>query len=133
MIYLEMKDLGLVKKNEHKKRVLKWDTYLKSKLPNNITFRLIPLHFNYFYEANITNFIEEKLLSFLKVKEKSQQFYIICKIFQYPNRVLSIRLALAYHFKISSERKIPEEIDNDIYQFSMDEEEDQNPEQRLIK
>lgn len=128
LIFIEMKELGLVNKTEHKKRMKLWREHIMDKMPNKNTLTFIPLFFNYANETLISTYIEENCTDFLYKNKKDQYYVITCKIFQYPNRVLSVRLIICCFYKApESERPIKDEngvlidaFDQDLYQTEVE-------------
>jgi hypothetical protein len=116
LIYLEMKDLG-IGTTEHNSRVKEWHEYMKTKLPNKVRFTILPLFFNYTNETSISNFIEENCAGFIKSFAKNQTFVITCKLFEYPNRIMSVRFIISVFIKIGeNERTQSSNIDANVYQ-----------------
>ena len=118
MIFLEMKDLGLVSKKEHKEKIEAWRKYVESK-NNHITFSLLPLQFNYANETLISTFIDDNCSSFILKNKKDLYLVLSCKIFQYPNRVISVRIVIANCFKVGENDRAKE--DDNIYQTQVGE------------
>jgi hypothetical protein len=125
LIFLELKELGLTNKKDHRRRINSWQQYVKDKMMNKIRLSMIPFYFNYANETLISSYIEDNCVSFLQSSKKEPVFIITCKIFQYPNRVLSVRVLISVYSKISQE-DYSDEIDRDIYQTTIEDEEEGN-------
>ena len=99
MIFLEMKDLGLSDSEDQKKKMKEWSKVFKEKLSHKTTIEINPLFFNYANDGLICNYVEDNLAHFLQKSRKDSYFVLSCKIFQYPNRVLSVRVVIANFYK----------------------------------
>lgn len=101
LILLEMKDLG-IQRDKHYEKIKNWRRLLQNKMgKERITF--LPIHFNYTNDDLIQKFIVENCSGYLQNSIKNITFIVSCKIFQYPNRVLSVRVILCTLYKISEE------------------------------
>ncbi len=93
-------------------------------MTNKTTMSIVPLFFNYANETLIANYLEENLASFLQMSKKDSYYILSCKIFQYPNRVISVRLVISMCYKVpESDRS--NEVDPDLYQTQVAEDEDE--------
>jgi hypothetical protein len=124
-IFLELKELGLTSKQDHKKRMTNWHNYFKEKMPNKTTISIFPLYFNYANETLISNYIEENCQEFINNSTKDTYFILTCKIFQYPNRILCVRIIVSLFYK-KSDPGDWDNIDDDLFQTEMGEEESEN-------
>lgn len=61
------------------------------------------MHFNYSNPDLIQRFVNENCSSYILNSIKNISFTICCKIFQYPNKVQSVRLMLCTIYKINQE------------------------------
>ena len=122
-IFIELRQLGLTNKSDHKKRMEAWRLFVMEKMTNKISLSMIPLYFNYSNETMIASYIEENVSDFVKKSQKDSYFVVACKILQYPNRVLSVRLTIALCFKVPTDERT-DEIDADLYQTEIDLEEE---------
>jgi hypothetical protein len=101
-----------------------WRQYIIDKMTNKTTMSIVPLFFNYANETLIANYLEENLASFLQMSKKDSYYILSCKIFQYPNRVISVRLVISMCYKVpESDRS--NEVDPDLYQTQVAEDEDE--------
>ena len=113
LIFLEMKDSGLIPtykkiENEDKfyteddydKLIEDWKKKFTKELPKKIKFTYYPLFFNYTNENLISTYIEENSSEIFKNPNKSQVFLLSCKIFEYPNRIMSVRIIIAWYLKV---------------------------------
>lgn len=132
IIFIEMKELGLTYKRDHKKRMEAWRDYVKHKMTNKITMSIIPIFFNYANETLISTYIEENCLDFIQKFKKDSYFIITCKILQYPNRVLSVRLILSMCYKVPEDER-DDSIDPDLYQTEVDANGDEENENLLLE
>jgi centrosomal protein CEP76 len=127
-----MKELGLSSKMDHKIRMEKWREYVIHKMTNKVTLVIVPLFFNYANETLISTYVEENCAEFIQKSKKDSYFVLTCKIFQYPNRVISVRLLIAMFYKVS-EAERDDSIDKDLYQTDVgDLEEEDDEKEKLI-
>jgi len=99
LIFIEMKEVGLSDKKDYAKKIQEWSKYFKEKLSHKTTIEMVPLYFNYANDGLICNYLEENMGSFVQKSRKDSYFVLSCKIFQYPNRVLSVRVVIANFYK----------------------------------
>ena len=85
--------------NSHISRFFKWKNLIESKLNNN-KFSCLPLKFNYYNEDTIQKFIEENCASFIQYPKKHIYYHISCKLFQYSNRLLSVRINICITYNL---------------------------------
>jgi len=71
-----------------------WKKNFNSVMRKKYVHKIYPLFFNYFSETLISSYIQENCTEFINDSNKSVFFMIACKIFQYPNRILSVRIIL---------------------------------------
>jgi hypothetical protein len=134
-IFIELRQLGLTNKIDHKRRMEAWRLFVREKMTNKISLSIIPLFFNYCNETMIASYIEENVSDFLQKSQKDSYFVVTCKILQYPNRVLSVRLIIAFCYKVPSDERNDEEIDKDLYQTQIEaygEEETNEEDEKLL-
>jgi hypothetical protein len=110
-----MKEAGLTNKIDHKKRMEEWRKYIIQKMTNKVTVAIVPLYFNYANETLIANYVEDNIADFVQRSKKDSYFVLTCKIFQYPNRVLSVRLLISMFYKVT-ENERDDTVDPDLYQ-----------------
>jgi hypothetical protein len=115
VIFIEMKEAGLTNKIDHKKRMEEWRKYIIQKMTNKVTVAIVPLYFNYANETLIANYVEDNIADFIQRSKKDSYFVLTCKIFQYPNRVLSVRLLISMFYKVT-ENERDDTVDPDLYQ-----------------
>ncbi len=113
-----MKEAGLTNKIDHKKRMEEWRKYIIQKMTNKVTLATIPLFFNYANETLIANYVEDNVTDFIQRSKKDSYFVLTCKIFQYPNRVLSVRLLISMFYKVT-ENERDDTVDADLYQTDL--------------
>ena len=112
-LFLELKDTGF-HRDKHYERIKNWVKVLKSRMgKERMTF--LPIHFNYFNEDKIVRYLEENCRAYVENSLKNINLIVSCKIFQYPNRIISTRLTICTIYKISYEDLI-EEADPLIFQ-----------------
>jgi hypothetical protein len=126
LIYLEMKDLGIGSIDEHNIRVSEWHSCMKTKLPNKVRYTLQPFFFNYTNDSIISTYIEEHCAEFIKSFGKNQNFLITCKFFEYPNRIVSVRIMISAYTKIGDNERtqLDNDIDENVYQITVDDYDD---------
>jgi hypothetical protein len=122
LIFYEMKDLGISSTIEHKDRINEWYKNFKTKLPNKIRLSFQPLFYNHTNEGIISTHIEENCAEFLKSFGKNQTFMTSCKIFEYPNRIMSVRIVISVYTKISENDRTQQDsdIDDNVYQMTIE-------------
>ena len=89
-----MQTTGFLSKAEFKDKIDDWKTNFDMIMKKKYTHKILPLFFNYFSENLISSYIQENCLDFLNETNKTVTFTIACKIFQYPNKILSVRILL---------------------------------------
>ena len=105
LIYLEMYQVGLSTKEQHIERLNIWNKYFIEKMNNRTKCYLLPLCFNYMND--IQNYLFN-CQEFLFKNLKDGFIMLVCKIFQYPNKVLSIRIMIMLCSKTQEDLKEPE-------------------------
>ncbi|KRX11165.1 C2 domain [Pseudocohnilembus persalinus] len=125
------------------KALEKWKTDMKQFLPENFQFFASPLKFKLSDKMRIKAIILENLKSLINKKAPNLVFGISCKIYNYPNKINSVRLVLAYYSNMISNNIEVDDEDSEVqenfldedaqadYDSDQDEEEDQ--EDNLIK
>jgi len=83
-----------LKKEDFITKMLDWKKNFNMLMRKKYVHKIYPLYFNYFSETLISLYIEENCQDFINDPNKTISFMIACKIFQYPNRVLSVRIIL---------------------------------------
>lgn len=89
-----MHALRFLSREEFIGKIIDWKNYFDTIMKKKCIHKLQPLFFNYFSENLISSHIQENCQDFINQKDKNLTFMIACKIFQYPNRVLSVRILL---------------------------------------
>ena len=105
LIYLEMYQVGLSTKEQHIERLNIWNKYFIEKMNNRTKCYLLALCFNYMND--IQNYLFN-CQEFLFKNLKDGFIMLVCKIFQYPNKVLSIRIMIMLCSKTQEDLKEPE-------------------------
>jgi len=113
LLFLELKSLGNDSKEVHQKRIENWKHYLLSILPNKQRFTMLPLFFNYTFDNTISTYISDNCTEFLYHIKKNAIFSTTAKIFQYPNRICSVRILITITYKITMEDIQESEYDKD--------------------
>ena len=112
LIYIEMYQLGLTTKEQHIERLRIWNKHFIEKMNNRTKCSILPLSF--IYSNDIHNFLFN-CQDFLFKNLKDGFIMIVCKIFQYPNKVLSIRVIIMLCSKTQEGLKEPE---HEFYQMT---------------
>ncbi len=86
--------------NDYEKLIGEWKTKFKKELPNKVKYTYFPLFFNYTNENLISTYIEENSSDIFKFQNKNQIFILGCKIFEYPNRIMSVRIIISWYMKV---------------------------------
>src|SRR5438128_45356 len=97
--------------------MIKWNNFMNEKWNSNkVRLSIMPLFFNYANDLFIGNYIKETLTSFLQNSQRKSPIWMpTVKIFQYPNRVISVRVIICVFSKISKDESTSD-IDDDIFQ-----------------
>jgi len=103
------------------KKLYDWKKNFHTFMRKKYVHKIYPLFFNYFSETLISSYIQENCTDFINDANKTVSFMVGCKIFQYPNRILSVRIILVASmaadfdpeeqkkmFQLSDEEEIPE-------------------------
>lgn len=77
----------------------KWVSNLKTKIPSGYNFSYLPLRLNINDSERIRLIIGENFKEYFINVKKLCIFYIICKVYPYPNNVNCIRILICYLYK----------------------------------
>jgi hypothetical protein len=124
MVLQEMEAMGFFpKKKDYKDKIDDWRKMFESEMSAATKYKLIPISLNTYDDVKISNLVVNYCKSLILDSniQKNGKFFTSIKIFEYPNRIISIRIVLASFYKskvISSNRKIAAD-DKNIYQLSV--------------
>lgn len=113
-------------KKRFMEKMIDWKKNFNEIMRKKYVHKIYPLFFNYFSETLISSYIQENCADFINDPNKTISFMIGCKIFQYPNRILSVRIILVASmsddhdkeeekkiFQLSDEEELQDDLEND--------------------
>lgn len=117
-----MESIGNIGKKEYVEKIQEWKENFTKIMTKKVRYKLIPITLNSFDETKIKDLVFNTCHSFfldMNLRRKGT-FYTAIKIFEYPNRVLSIRILIVSYYK--DKLKISQN-DKAIYQITVTDEE----------
>lgn len=120
----ELESLGDLKKEVYIKKIKEWKDAFENLITGKYKYKILPLHMNYFDENKIKDLISKNIYFndfILDINLKRRGSFITAvMIFQYPNRVLSIRIVIVGFYK---DQSLDEVDSKDIYQITVSDDE----------
>ncbi len=117
MVLQEMEAMGFLTKENYKIKINSWKEMFKSVMSTCTKYKMIPIFMNTYDEIKIKDLINKgdqcKALFLDNNIQKNGKFFTAVKIFEYPNRILSIRIILVSFYKT----KIRKNTD-DVFQLT---------------
>lgn len=112
LIFQEMYQVGLLSNIDNRNRMDDWSYYFVEKMHNMTKYYFLPLCFSYSHDIQNSLFDFQE---FLFKNLKDGFIHVVCKIFQYPNQVLSIRVLIVLCCKCQEDTNMS---GNEFYQMT---------------
>ena len=112
LIFQEMYQVGLLSNTDNRNRMDDWSYYFVEKMHNMTKYYFLPLCFSYSHDIQNSLFDFQE---FLFKNLKDGFIHVVCKIFQYPNQVLSIRVLIVLCCKCQEDTNMS---GNEFYQMT---------------
>lgn len=123
LILQELESLGYLEKGIYIEKIKEWREAFENLISGKTKYKILPLHINYFDENKIRDIINKNMIFYDFILDMNLRrrgsFIAAVKIFQYPNRVLSIRIMIVGYF---SDQTTDAVESKDIYQISVSDE-----------
>ncbi|CAK60259.1 unnamed protein product (macronuclear) [Paramecium tetraurelia] len=88
----------IYKSRSYEEIIEQWKKEVKAMLPLNTHLCLLPMRFNYTESEKIRSVIVENMDPFFMRRDNKIIFNLAGKIFNYPNRIVCVRLVLGYSY-----------------------------------
>ncbi|CAK92928.1 unnamed protein product (macronuclear) [Paramecium tetraurelia] len=108
----------IYKSRNYEEIIEQWRKEVKIMLPLNTHLCILPMRFNYTESEKIKSAIVENMESFFMRRDNKIIFNLAGKIFNYPNRIVCVRLILGYSYcqNLDDTKKKDENEENKEYQ-----------------
>jgi len=125
LILQELESLGYLEKDLYIKKLKEWKVSFEKFMNKKTCYKILPISLNYFDENKlkdkITNKCSELILD-MNLRRKGT-FFTAVKFFEYPNRILSIRILIIGYY---SHKANDLTNDNNMYQLTISDDENIN-------
>lgn len=119
MVLQEMEAMGFLSKEDYMRKINAWREMFDKDMNASNKYKMIPISLNTYDEEKLSDLITKgdlyKNFVMDNNMQKNGKFFTAVKIFEYPNRVMSIRILLVSFYKSKIKQKAD---DKHIYQIT---------------